>query len=125
MRRMRKTFLSLGLLAALIHGGLLYGCGGKGTPAGPSGTAQVHLRVAGNVAGNAAAARGVAVGGAAVLVDGVEAGVTDAGGEITISLEPGTHTITVSVDGMDADAVCRAVSEAWRSDEGRLYADRG
>jgi hypothetical protein len=104
MARLRKPFLSVALVAALLHGLVLAGCGGGGgsSSTGPSAGAELRLRFSGLAAPRAVSigARSAAAAGATVNVDGSPAGVTDAGGEIVLQLAPGTYTITVDSGGV-------------------------
>ena len=104
MARLRKSFLSVALVAALLNGLMLAGCGGGGgsSSTGPSAGAELRLRFHALAAPRAVSvgARSAAAAGATVNVDGSPAGVTDAGGEILLQLAPGTYTITVDSGGV-------------------------
>ena len=99
----KRLLLPLALGAALLHGLALTGCGGNSSPTGVANSGEVRLKLnsaaavgAGNARAAFAASDSAEIAGAAILVDGAPAGVTDADGEITLQLEPGIHSITVS-----------------------------
>jgi hypothetical protein len=105
----KKIILPLVFVAALAQGMILGGCGGNSSPTGAADSAEVQLKLLGAGASAARSALGTVrsadVAGATVLVDGVSAGVTDTSGEITLKLEPGTYTITISSGGVTSSAL--------------------
>lgn len=111
----KKSFLPLVLVASLLQALLLTGCGGNSSPTGVANSGEVQLRLtgAGVVSSRSAlgAARSVEVAGATVLVDGVPAGVTDSSGEITLQLEAGTHSITITSGGVTSSTLSVTISE--------------
>ena len=92
--------------ALLVAAGLIVGCSSSDSPSGPSG----GVTVTGKLVQGGGGARGVAfraaaadepIVGAEVFVDGKATGVsTDAAGNVTLDLDPGTHTITVETGGV-------------------------
>jgi hypothetical protein len=113
MTRLKKTVLPFALVAAMLHGLVLSGCGGTSSPTASGGDAEVKLRLSRTAVARVAVggARSAAVSGATVFVDGVAAGVTDSNGEIVLQIDAGTHTITVSSGGVTSSAVQVSVAE--------------
>ena len=91
----KTSFLPGALVAALLQGLLLTGCGGNASPTGVANSGEVQLKLTGAISARSVlgAARSADVAGATVLVDGVPAGVT---GIVTVIGSPAFNSPVVS-----------------------------